>query len=77
MRDTNEKLEIFRKLYCLGLSDIEKAFEGEGESMVNHLSGKYLDCRERYHFYGNFDFLFKLDLRNARLLLDYIGFNDK
>ena len=69
--DTNEKLEIFRKLYCLGLSDIEEVFEGTG--LEEHLAGKYMACRDKEGFYGNFAFLFQLDNEMASLLLKRIG----
>lgn len=69
---TNEKLEIFRKLYCLGLSDIEKVYEGDNH-MKDHLCNKYKASRDQYGFYGNFHFLFQLDEHNAKLLLERIG----
>jgi hypothetical protein len=69
--DTNEKLEIFRKLYCLGLSDIEEVFEGTG--LEEHLANKYIASRDKHGFYGNFAFLFELDNDNAKLLLKRIG----
>jgi hypothetical protein len=69
--NTNEKLEIFRKLYCLGLSDIEKVFEGTG--LEEHLSSTYMRSRDKHGFYGNFHFLFQLDLENAEKLLKRIG----
>jgi len=69
--NTNEKLEIFRKLYNLGLSDIEKVFEGTG--LEEHLANKYKSCRDKNGFYGNFAFLFQLDLENASKLLKRVG----
>lgn len=70
---TNEKLEIFRKLYCLGLSDIEKVFEGS--DIKDHLCKKYKNARENHGFFGNFAFLFSLDNKNASRLLSRIGFD--
>lgn len=69
--NTNEKLEVFRKLYNLGLSDIEQVFEGTG--LEDHLARKYEASRDKHGFYGNFHFLFQLDLENAKLLLERVG----
>lgn len=70
--DTNQKLEIFRKLYCLGLKDIEQVYEGQG-SLKDHLCDKYMASRDKHGFYGNFDFLFQLDTHNAEKLLRRVG----
>jgi len=69
--NTNQKLEIFRKLYCLGQSDIEKMFEGSG--IKGHMVSKYQDKRDKHGFYGNFAFLFDLDLENAQEVFKRIG----
>ena len=69
----NQKLEIFRKLYCLGLGDIETVFEGSGDNLKEHLCSKYKRSRDDYGFYGNFHFLFQLDEENAAKLLERVG----
>lgn len=71
--NTNEKLEIFRKLCGLGLKDIETVFEGS--DIKDHLCRKYKNARENHGFYGNFAFLFSLDNENASRLLSRIGFD--
>lgn len=71
--DINNKLEVFRKVYNLGLRDIERAMERS--YCKEHLIDKYKYCRDKDGFHGNFTFLFQLDEHNAKLLFDYIGFN--
>lgn len=70
---TNQKLEIFRKIYCLGDLDIKKIFPDNYE---NYWKYKYEDCRKTYGAYGNFHLLFQLDEDNAKKFLDYVGFGD-
>jgi len=72
MTNINEKLEVFRKVYNLGLTDIEKALEKS--YCLDHLIGKYKACRDRDGFHGNFSFMFQLDEYHAQLLMTYIGF---
>lgn len=69
----NKKLEIFRKIYCLGDLDIRKIFSDNYEEYWKY---KYEDCRKTYGAYGNFHFLFQLDNENAKKFLDYVGFGD-
>jgi len=70
--DINNKLEVFRKVYNLGLTDIEKAMKDS--HCKQHLIDKYKYYRDKDGFHGNFSFLFQLDNYNAKLLMDYIGF---
>jgi len=69
--DTNNKLEIFRRIYCLGGGDIAAAFKGN--DIADHLMAKYESHRDKDGFHGNFSFLMDLDLENSKILLDYIG----
>jgi hypothetical protein len=69
----NQKLEIFRKIYCLGDLDIRKIFP---DNYQEYWKYKYEDCRKTYGAYGNFHLLFQLDEDNARKFLDYVGFAD-
>ena len=71
--NTNEKLEVFRKLNGLGITQIEKAFESQDDDLRKHLIRKFETLREDHGQYGNFKFLFQLDLENAKLLLNSIG----
>lgn len=70
---TNEKLEVFRKLNGLGITQIEKAFASQPKELRDHLIGKYESLRRDHGQYGNFKFLFHLDLENAKLLFNHIG----
>jgi hypothetical protein len=70
---TNKKLEIFRKIYCLGDLDIKKIFPDNYE---NYFKYKYEEYRSNYGAYGNFHLLFQLDEDNAKKFLDYVGFED-
>jgi predicted transcriptional regulator len=74
MLTINQKLEIFRKIYCLGDHDIKKIF-GE-KSYEDYWKFKYESSRETFDSYGNFHFLFQLDEDNAKKVLDYVGFKD-
>lgn len=73
---TNQKLEIFRKIYCLGMRDIQNIFEEESIQQQAYWENKYESCREGFGEYGNFHFLFQLDEDNAKKFLDYVGFED-
>jgi hypothetical protein len=70
-----QKLEIFRKIYCLGDRDIKKIFDSE-ENYEEYWKFKYEDCRKTYGDYGNFHFLFQLDNDNATTFLNHVGFKD-
>lgn len=70
---TNEKLEVFRKINCLGIVDIEKAFADQPSDLVDHLIRKYEGFRKSNGAYGNFKFLFELDLENAKILFNSVG----
>jgi hypothetical protein len=66
---TNEKLEVFRKVHCLGLDKIKSIFPNN-----DHIQTKYCHYREEYGQLGNFMFLFCLDEENAKKVLDKAGF---
>ena len=72
--DINQKLEIFRKIYCLGEDDIKKIF-GSAE-YERYWKFKYEDARKTFKAYGNYHLLFQLDEDNATKFLSYVGFND-
>ena len=65
----HDKLELFRRVYCLGEQDIENIY-----GYNDHLVCKYRSCRDDDGFYGNFTFLFELDENNAKYFFEYIGF---
>lgn len=71
--ETNKKLEVFRKLYCLGWGQVKEALK-LSENDVDHFEAKYIGKREEHGGYGNIAFLLELDLYYANLLLNYIGF---
>lgn len=70
--NVNQKLEVLRKLTCLGMNDIEDLFGND--SFGQHLQNKYTECRENHRQYGNLAFLLQLDEENAQKVLDRIGF---
>lgn len=70
--NVNQKLEVLRKLTCLGMNDIEDLFGHD--SFGKHLQNKYTECRENHLQYGNLAFLLQLDEENAQKVLDRIGF---
>ena len=70
--NVNDKLELFRRIYNLGLNDIEAAMVKS--HCQEHMIDKYKACRDSEGFYGNFKFFFQLDLYHAQLMMDYVGF---
>ena len=66
----NERLELLRRINCLGGNDIEKAFGRDNE----YIMSKYIRCREELGSYGNFKFIFGLDEENAAKLFKSIGY---
>lgn len=70
--NVNDKLELFRRVYNLGLTDIEKALADSW--CLDHLTDKYKYYRDKDGFHGNFSFMFQLDCEHARMLMQYIGF---
>jgi len=73
MKDINKRLELLRRINCLGIQDIEKAFKDD--SNLNHLLNKYTACREDKGSYGNFKFIFDLDCDYASQLFKSIGYH--
>jgi len=74
MDTIHKRLELLRRINCLGQTDIEKAFEGDG--MLPHLLHRYEKCRTEHGTHGNFEFIFRLDEDYARRLLDKIGYHN-
>lgn len=68
--ELHKKLELLRRINCLGGNDIEKAFGRNNENIMN----KYIRCREEHGSYGNFKFIFDLDEENAEKLFKRIGY---
>ncbi len=69
-RGTQNKLEVLRRIYCLGIGDIENIF-GSDEWLIK----KYENCRESLSGgYGNFKFIFDLDLEHSERVFSYLGF---
>lgn len=71
---TNEKLEVFRKTYCLGEFQITDTFKGKvDDQKLEHIINKYRVFRDKHGFNGNFHFLFSLDTELASILLERVG----
>ena len=71
---THNKLELFRRVSCLGYGDIEKMFEGDYQ--LDYLLSKYESMMEKYGECGNFKFLFYLDEDYAEKFMNYIGLRE-
>ena len=70
MVDVNVRLELLRRIYCLGLQDIRNAFGDD-----KHILDKYEACRKNCEGgYGNYKFIFDLDSDNAITLFKSIGY---
>ena len=70
--DVNNKLEVYRRVYCLGGGDIERIFKDDYR--LEHYIGKYKHYRDKDGFFGNYSFLTYLDLDAANKMLNYVGF---
>ena len=68
MDDIFQKIELFKRVSCLGWNDIAKAFNNNKEIL-----DKYEYYREKDGEYGNFTFLYYLDRGNAKMFFDYLG----
>jgi hypothetical protein len=65
------KLELLRRIYCLGIQDIRNAFGDH-----KHILDKYEACRKNCEGgYGNYKFIFDLDEDYAKMLFKSIGYN--
>lgn len=71
--DINKRLEVLRRINCLGEEDIRKAFNGY--SVRDHFISKYEFLRKEHGAYGNFKFIFDLDCDYAEILFKYLGFH--
>jgi len=72
-KDIHKRLELLRRINCLGIQDIEKAFKGD--SNLDHILRKYEACREDKGSYGNFKFIFDLDTDYATRFFESIGYH--
>ena len=72
--DIHKALELFRRVACLGIGDIEKMLDGDYNS--DHILKTYESMREKHGEYGNFKFLFYLDEEYASMFFAYIGLRD-
>jgi len=68
--DIHKRLELLRRINCLGDLDIRKAFPDD-----DHILRKYEACREKHGTYGNFKFIFELDSDYASRFFKSIGYN--
>ena len=73
LQDINKRLELLRRINCLGELDIRKAFKGD--SNLDHVLSKYEKCREECGSYGNFKFIFDLDSDYGARLFQSIGYH--
>ena len=71
--DINKRLELLRRIKCLGYDDIVKAFKGF--HIEDHLITKYENCCKKNPSYGVFDFIFDLDSNCAERFFESIGYN--
>jgi len=69
-KELYNKLELIRRVYNLGISDVEKALEKS--HCKDHMIRKFIGYRDEYGFDGNFRFLFACDEHNADLMLTYL-----
>ena len=67
----NLKLEVLRRINCLGYQDIETIYEGCPH--YKHIMDKYEECCKKPD--KNFRFIFEIDEKLAEALFTYIGFD--
>ena len=73
--NTEYKINIIKKIYCLGEDDI-RAILGK-EDYDSFWKYKYDEARKTFGSYGNFHILFQLDSEDAEKFLTYAGFKNK